>query len=69
MAMSDAFGLGDGINDLSGTTGLAESRVPRASGHQRDSSRWPAPGGVVRVIGVTLAAIVVLGWLLTAINA
>ena len=70
--MGEAFGLGDGSNDLSGTSGLAESRPAEAGRQERqvaDRGRWPGPGTVLRVVGLCFLALVVGGWLLTVLNA
>lgn len=70
--MSEGFGLGDGINDLSGTPGLADSQVTEAQRRNRgqtEAGRWPSAGTVLRVLLLALGLVVVVGWALTAINA
>ncbi len=70
--MSEGFGLGDGMNDLSGTPGLATSKVTEAQRPNRgqtEAGRWPGAGTVVRLLLLALGLIVVVGWVLTAINA
>jgi hypothetical protein len=69
--MSQGFGLGDGPYDLSATPGLADSQASAARQTHRDRvsvGRWPAPGTIVRVLLLALIAIVVIGWVLTAIT-
>jgi hypothetical protein len=70
--MSDAFGLGDGPRDLSTARAEADAAVTDARRPRPDriaSGRWPSVGAVVRFTVVVAGAIVVIGWLLTAINA
>ncbi len=70
--MSEGFGLGDGICDLSGTPGLADSKVAEAHRRNRgqtETGRWPDAGTVLRVLLLAFGVIVVVGWALTAINA
>jgi hypothetical protein len=70
--MSEAFGLGDGMNDMGNIRPLAESAVADARrkrhGHC-DTGRWPGAGTVVRVLVLSFVAIVCGGWLLTVLNA
>ncbi len=69
--MGEGFGLGDGNNDFSGLPGLADSRVSDAQ-RQRprhvESERWPDAGTVLRVLALVVGAIVLVGWVLTALN-
>lgn len=69
--MSDSFGLGDGVNDLSGTPGLAESRVADAQRERSshlEAERWPSTGTILRRLGLVLLALVAIGLALTALN-
>ena len=69
--MGEGFGLGDGPYDLSAIPGLADSRVSDARRTHRDRldpGRWPAVGTVVRVLLLAFLAIVVIGWVVTAIT-
>ncbi len=64
------FGLGDGSNDLANAGALAESLAADARQPRRevaDTGRWPAAGTVVRVILLAGIAVVVAGWVLTAL--
>jgi hypothetical protein len=70
--MSEGFGLGDGMTDLSSARALAESRAAdarRGARNQIQGDRWPSLGTTLRVIGVMFFAIVLSGWVLTALNA
>ncbi len=69
--MSEGFGLGDGMNDLSGTPGLTESKVRVAQRRhlgQTEAGRWPNAGTVLRILLLAVGLIVVAGWALTAIK-
>jgi hypothetical protein len=68
--MAEGFGLGDGVNDLGSTAVLAERRAAarRRSPGLIEIDEWPAPGSVLRVFGLTVMAILLLGWILTAIG-
>jgi hypothetical protein len=71
MAMSDSFGLGDGVNDLSGTSGLADARATdarRAGGHPIATGRWPSTGTFLRAVALIVVAAVVAGWALTVLS-
>jgi hypothetical protein len=70
--MGEQWGYGDGMNDLGRARPLAESTVSdgsRRRPNHLDADRWPAVGTVLRVIGLVLLALVILGWVLTALNA
>lgn len=70
--MSEGFGLGDGMNDLSNMSGSTDAKLAEARRTQRhatDMGRWPSAATVVRVIAIGVAAIVVGGWLVTLITA
>lgn len=50
---------------------LATTKVDEAQRRGRtrlDTGRWPSAGTVVRVVVLSLAAIVVIGWLLTLLS-
>ena len=69
--MGDAFGLGDGSTDLSGTPGLAEAKVAESTGtgrHRPSDGAWPRNSTLLRLLLVLAAAILVLGWILTMAN-
>jgi hypothetical protein len=69
--MSDSFGLGDGSTDLSNVRAVAEAKVADAQRQQPnpvDAGRWPRGVTVVRLLVALVVAIVLLGWLLTALN-
>ena len=69
--MSDAFGLGDGPRDLSTISAQAEAAVADARRPRSDrvgTGRWPGIGTVLRLLLAIGGAVVVLGWLLTAVN-
>jgi hypothetical protein len=68
--MSDSFGLGDGPRDLSNVGALAETHVAdgRRTVPHADPGRWPGARMVVRVVLAAAAAIVVLGWVVTAVR-
>ena len=59
-------------NSYSGMSGLADSKVSeterRAQRRGLVAGRWPSGRTVVRVLGLTVGAVVVLAWVLTAIN-
>jgi hypothetical protein len=70
-AMSEAFGLGDGNNDLSTVGAMAEAQVvasQRRQLHHADVRRWPRAHTVVRLVATLVVAVVLLGWILTAVN-
>lgn len=70
--MSDAFGLGDGPRDLSTAQATADAAVADAQRPRPDritTGRWPGIGIVLRVMLAIGGAVLLLGWLLTAINA
>ena len=69
--MGDAFGLGDGNTDLSSTTGLSDAKVADATrdhGHHASDGPWPRNRTLIRVLLLIGAAVVIVGWLLTAAN-
>jgi hypothetical protein len=69
--MSDSFGLGDGPRDLSSVGALADTQVAdarRGAPHLVDQGRWPGATTVVRVLIAAFVAIVVLGWIVTALQ-
>lgn len=54
-------------------SGLADSKasdVERQARHARGviAGRWPSGRTVVGVVGVTIGAVVLLAWVLTAVN-
>lgn len=60
-------------NSYSGMSGLADSKASDIERQARGArgvvaGRWPSGGTVVRVAGLTIGAVVVLAWALTAIN-
>ena len=60
-------------NTYSGMSGLADSKVAeteaRARGaHGLVTGRWPTGRTVVRVLGLAIGALLVVAWVLTAIN-
>jgi hypothetical protein len=70
--MGEGFGLGDGMNDLGSTRALAESAVSDAQRRRHGrlgTGRWPSVGTMLRIIVAIFVAIVLIGWLLTALNA
>ncbi|MFI5292916.1 MAG: hypothetical protein ACHQ02_08615 [Candidatus Limnocylindrales bacterium] len=70
--MSDGFGIGDGAFDLSVAQGQAEAAVADARRARPDSigvGRWPGIGAVLRAMLAIGLTIVLLGWVLTALNA
>ncbi len=69
--MSEAFGLGDGPNDLSTVGAEADAKVAdarRAQPHSRDAGRWVGGTTVLRLLLALVLLIVVLGWVVTAFN-
>ncbi|MGZ9159571.1 MAG: hypothetical protein ACXW4T_00285 [Candidatus Limnocylindrales bacterium] len=69
--MSESFGLGDGMNDLGHVRAIAESKAADARlapHHDVDAGRWPTGVTVGRVLIGILGAVVVGGWILTALN-
>jgi hypothetical protein len=70
-AMSEAFGLGDGYNDLSNVGAMADARVADAQRrhlHRAEAGRGPSAHTVVRLVATLVVAVVLLGWTLTAVN-
>ena len=70
--MSDGFGIGDGALDVTLAEANAQAIVADARRRRPDrieSGRWPGIGTVLRVMLALTAAVVVFGWLLTALNA
>jgi len=70
--MSESFGLGDGMNDLTHTRAMTDAKVAEATRmprHPTAMGRWPKSATVVRVIVVAVAAIVLGGWLVTLLTA
>ena len=70
--MSDGFGLGDGMNDLTHTIAMTDAKVAearRTSQHTPDAGRWPGPSRLFRVIGSVFLALVVGGLLITLVTA
>ena len=60
-------------NSYSGISGLADGKVAEAEARARGargpaSGWWPSGRTVVRVVGFALGGLVVLAWVLTAIN-
>lgn len=69
--MSDGFGLGDGQRDLSTMHGEADARVMEAQRPRPDRAAigwWPSGGAIVQISLAVAGAIVVIGWLLTALR-
>ena len=69
--MSDGFGLGDGNKGYSGLRGLAESKLSELQNREQnphEAGRWPAAATVLRMLVLAIGAIVVLAWILTAVN-
>jgi len=69
--VSDAFGLGDGNTDLSGTAGLSDAKVADATrdhGHHTSDGPWPRNRTLIRVLFLVAAVAILVGWLLTAAN-
>jgi hypothetical protein len=69
--MGDAFGLGDGNTDLSGAPGLSDAKVADATrdhGHHTSDGPWPRNSTLFRVLLLIAAALIVVGWLLSAAN-
>jgi len=70
--MSEGFGLGDGMNDLTHTRAMTDAKVAEATRmprHPTDMGRWPRGATVVRLILAAAAAIVIGSWLLTLLTA
>lgn len=70
--MSEAFGLGDGMNDLTHTMAMTDVKVAeatRTSRHRPAAGRWPGPGGLLRIVGAAFLVLVAGGWLVTLITA
>ncbi len=64
---------GDQRNSYSGMSALADSEASEIERRARGarglaSGRWPSGRTVVRVVGLALGGLVVLAWVLTAIN-
>jgi hypothetical protein len=60
-------------NSYSGMSGLADSKVSETDRRARGmrglgAGHWPSGWTVVRVVGLAIGAIVVLAWVLTAVN-
>lgn len=70
VAMTGPLGLGDG--NFQGYRSLAETKSADAQRPQLnrvDEGRWPSIGTVLRLLALICLAIVLLGWLLTVLNA
>lgn len=70
--MSDSSG-GFERNTYSGMSGLADSTASDIERQAREArgpvaGRWPSGRTIVRVVGLTIGAVVILAWVLTAIN-
>jgi hypothetical protein len=68
--MSEGFHAG--ANDSLNARALAEARTIEAglsSKRHIDAPRWPGVGTLVRVAGVAILAVIVVGWVLTLFNA
>lgn len=60
-------------NSYSGMSGLAESKAAETEARARGArglvaGRWPTGRTVVRVLGLAIGALIVVAWVLTAIN-
>ena len=65
------LGQDDGGWSLYGIRATTEARVAearRAGLGLLRSGRWPSAGSVARVMLVLIAAVVIMGWILTAAN-
>jgi hypothetical protein len=66
------LGQDDGDNALSAVRAKAEAKAADAQRPLRrhiESPRWPSGATILRVVGVAVVAIVLVGWILTALNA
>lgn len=70
--MSDGFGGLEGWGNPNDSTGVADTQVAEARRSAQlgvDTGRWPETRTMARAVLLTIAAIVVGGWLLTLLNA
>jgi hypothetical protein len=66
------LGQDDGYNALSTVRANAETKAADAQRQPRrhiESPRWPSGATLLRVFGLAVVVIVLVGWILTALNA
>ena len=70
--MSEGFGGQEGWRNVNDAIALGETQVAeagRSARFARDPGRWPETRTMARAVVLTIAAIIVGGWLLTLLTA
>jgi hypothetical protein len=66
------LGQDDGYNALSTVRANAETKAAdaqRRPRHHLESPRWPSGATMLRVLGLAVVVVVLVGWILAALNA